>query len=354
MLVEFIGARALVRAAAAGVALGAAVSVAAPVYRVAEVPEQAGALPVAVGLSDEGVVVGDMHVAGESPRVFRWRAGPMLEFAPRDDPKFVQHAVSIDRRGAVAYTVSWPGQGFPGKFLRTEVWGARSTPAKKLRGLYTYFGNAAGDLIADGGQATYALRMRDGTLIDIPAPAGTQLFDLNDRQQVVGVSNGRPFGWSPAAGADSFAAVQGQPAVAAVAINDRGDVALMSGPLELARDDPDNAPNTLYFRPAGADVRAIEPIPACAWYRPRRLGPGGTMVGHCFAEPSPLSREHAFAWDAASGVYLLADQIDPLDPLAGAYDLTKAVAINRSGQILVQAWHRTDGRPRLLVLTPMP
>ena len=127
--------------------LAASVAVAAPpLYRITEVPV-AGGMPVAEAINDQGVIVGTLH--GDKARAYRWRDGRSVEFAPLDDPHREQYAVSVDERGAMSYWVQWPGNGLPGKFLRTEVWAQGATPAKKLRGVFSYFGNTAGDLVVD-------------------------------------------------------------------------------------------------------------------------------------------------------------------------------------------------------------
>lgn len=353
MFVVRRGIATLARCGVTVLALWAAAAAAAPLYRISEVPAVRGTLSVAGGINDLGVVVGTLHPPSGDQRVFRWREGRPLELAPLDNPKLEQFAVSVDQMGAVAYTVSWQGDFWPGKFLRTEVWGQRPVAAKKLRGLYSFFGNGAGDLVVRGDKRAYALRERDGTLTDIGAPDDARMFDVNDRQQVTGVHDGRPVWWSRATGLQEIPALQDEPLVAAKAINDRGDVALMTGPFELARDNPDNAPNALYFWNADTGVQPMGTLADCAWYHPHRLSPLGTAVGYCYAEPSPVSEQHAFAWDAASGIYLLGSQIDPADSLAGVYRLTQAVAVNRSGQILVEATHKVERRRRLLVLTPV-
>jgi hypothetical protein len=353
MIVVRGGIAALARCGVTVLALWAATATAAPRYRISEVPEVPGMRPVAVGINDLGVVVGTLHPANGSRRVFRWREGRPVELAPQDNPKLEQFAMSVDHLGAVSYHVSWPGNVFPGKFLRTEVWGRRAVAVKKLSGVYSFFGNTEGDLIIRGDKRDYALREREGTQIDIVAPDDAQMFDLNNLQQVVGTSRGHPVRWSRATGLEVIPALQDEPLVAAKAINDRGDVALMTGPFELARDDPNNAPNAVYLWNAETGVQPLGTHLQCAWYRPQRIGPQGTVVGDCYAEASPLSDQHAFAGDAASGIYLLRSRIDPADPLAGVYWMFNAVGINRSGQILVEAWHKDERSQRLLVLTPV-
>jgi hypothetical protein len=326
---------------------------AAPLYRISEVPAVAGTMPMPVAINDLGVVVGTLYPQTGNRRVFRWREGRPLELAPLGNPKYEQDAVSVDHLGAVSYAVGWPGNIFPGKHLRTEVWGRGTQVAKKLPGLYSFFGNAAGDLVISGDRRAYALRERDGTLTEIEAPPKADVFDLNNRQQVVGTSAGRPVWWSPDSGLKVIPALEDEPLVAAKAVNDKGDVALMTGPFELARDDPDNAPNAVYVWNSATGVQPIGALPDCAWYHPYRMANQGTVVGDCYAEPSPLSEQHAFAWSAGSGIYLLDSQIDPADPLVGQYRMRRAVGVNGSGQILVEAVHQAQGRQRVLVLTPL-
>lgn len=328
-------------------------AIAAPLYRISEAPAVEGTLPVAVAINDLGVVVGTLHPATGSRRVYRWREGRPLGLAPLGDPDHEQFAVSVDHLGAVSYSVARRGNILPGKHLRTEVWARGTQAAKKLPGTYSFFGNAAGDLVISGERRPCALRERGGTVTEIGAPNLAEMYDLNNHRQVVGTSNGRPVWWSPERGLMAIPALEDQPLVAATAVNDKGEVALMTGPFELARDDPDNAPNAVYVWSAAAGAQPMGSLPECAWYRPARMANQGTVVGDCYAEPSPLSEQHAFAWSADSGLYLLGSQIDPTDPLAGQYRMRKAVDVNASGQILVEAVHQVESRQRVLVLTPV-
>lgn len=331
----------------------AGLATAAPLYRISEVPAVEATLPVAVAINDLGVVTGTLHPATGSRRVYRWREGQPLGLAPLGDPKHEQFAVSVDHLGAVSYSVARRGNILPGKHLRTEVWARGTQAAKKLPGVFSFFGNPAGDLVVSGEHRAYALRERGGTVTEIDAPSLAAMYDLNNHRQVVGTSNGRPVWWSPERGLEAIPALEDEPLVAATAVNDNGDVALMTGPFELARDDPDNAPNAVYVWSAAAGVQPMGALPECAWYRPARMANQGTAVGDCYAQPSPLSEQHAFAWSADSGLYLLGSQIDPADPLAGQYRMRRAVGVNASGQILVEAEHKAELRQRVLVLTPV-
>jgi hypothetical protein len=335
-----------------GLCVAASAVAAPPLYRITEVPTDSG-YPAARGINDLGVIVGTLY--GDDRRAFRWHEGRPVEFAPVDNPRHEQYAVSVDELGAISYSVQWPGIIFPGKFLRTEVWGKRAVPAKKLRGVYSFFGNTAGDLIVRGDKRAYALRQRDGTVTDIGRrDDDVELNDLNNLQQAVGLRQpGRPVLWARGAGFTDIPALQDEPLVSAEAINDQGDVALMTGPFELSGNDPDNAPNAVYLWNAAKGVQPLGTVAACVWYRPRKVGPQGTVVGDCHAEASPLSAHHAFAADAVNGVYMLESQIDPADPRATRYEMLQAMAINASGQIAVEAVDRNETSPKLLLLTPV-
>lgn len=334
----------------------AATAVAAPpLYKITEVPTDGG-MPVAVAINDQGVVAGTLYPPlGGHRRAFRWHEGVPVELAPLDDPRHEQYAVSVDHLGAIAYWVQWPGIIFPGKFLRTEVWGKRAAPAKKLRGVFTFFGNTAGDLIIDGDKRVYALRERDGTVTEMGRrDDNVTVNDLNNLQQAVGHRRpGRPVIWARGAGFTDIPALTDEPLVSAQAINDQGDVALMTGPFELSRDGPDNAPNAIHLWNATTGVKPLGMHPDCAWHQPRKINARGTVVGDCYAQASPLSAHHAFAADADNGIYLLESQVDPADPNAGRYQMLTAIGINRSGQVVVEALDRVDPGQKVLLLTPV-
>lgn len=349
---------ALARHGVSIVALSAATSAALaapPLYRITELPDVGTAMPVAVALNDQGVIAGTLFPVGGNRRAFRWHEGRPIEFAPLDDSHHEQATVALDEQGAMAYWVEWPGNGLPGKFLRTEVWGRRAAPAKKLRGVFSFFGNAAGDLIIDGDQRVYALRERDGTVTDMGRrDDNVELNDLNNLKQAVGHRRpGRPVLWTRGAGYTDIPALPDEPLVSAQAINDQGDVVLMTGPFELSRDGPDNAPNAIYVWNADQGTQPLSASADCAWYQPRKLNAGGTVVGHCYASPSPLSAQHAFAADADNGIYLLESRIDPADPNAARFNMLNAIGINRSGQIAVEALDRIDPGQKVLLLTPV-
>lgn len=353
MSIDHRGAATWVRCGLTVLALCAGASHAAPLYRIAEMPDVADTSPLPQAINDDGVVVGTLYPTWGNRRAYRWQEGGALELAPLENPKLAQFAVSVDRAGAVSYSVGWPGNTFPGKHLRTEVWGRGSTVAKRLPGIDAYFGNTAGDLVIDGDTRVYALRERNGTLTEIDAPVRAEMFDINNRQQVVGTSGGRPVSWSVAGGLRKIPALQDEPLVAAKAVNDAGDVVLMTGPFELALNDPKNAPNAVYFWSASTGVQALGSHANCAWYEPRKVNAQKTAVGSCYAQATPISEQYAFAWNAESGIYLLESQVDPVDPLVGQYRIQRAVGINRSGQVLVEATHKTQHLQRVLVLTPV-
>ncbi|MEK8033837.1 hypothetical protein AACH06_23685 [Ideonella sp. DXS29W] len=343
-------ARTVVSLAALWAAHGAMAAL--PLYRISVVPTE-GDLASAEAINDQGVIVGTLH--GDKARAFRWREGRAVEWAPLDDPRREQFAVSVDEQGAMSYWVQWPGNVWPGKFLRTEVWAKGTTPAKKLRGVFSYFGNTAGDLIVDGQERTYALRERDGTVTELGlADDKVELNDLNNRQQVVGHrKSGRPVMWTRGAGFTDIPALPDEPQVSARAVNDRAEVALMTGPFDLSLNGPDNAPNAIYLWSVGNGVQSLGSSADCAWYQPIKLGAHGTVVGQCYAQPSPVSAQHAFAADATHGVYLLESCVDPADPQAGRYDIWKAVGINQSGQIAAEAYDRVQRVQKVILLTPV-
>ncbi|WP_374568102.1 hypothetical protein [Ideonella sp.] len=336
-----------------GLCAAAGAFAAPPLYRIAEAPTEGG-IPVAKGINDRGVIVGTLYGDTGERRAFRWHEGRPVDFAPVDDPRHEQYAISIDELGAISYWVQWPGIIFPGKFLRTEVWRKGAAPAKKLRGVYSFFGNTAGDLIVRGDKRSYALRERDGALTDIGRGDDDFLLnDLNNLQQAVGVRGaGRPVLWARGKGVTEIPALPDK-RVSAAAINDKGDVALMTSPFDLTFNGPENGPNTIHLWSADKGVQSLGEHADCVWYRPRKVGPQGTMVGDCFAEPTPLSAQHAFAADAVNGIYMLESQIDPADPNATRYEMRRALGINASGQIAVEAMGRNAEGPKLLLLTPV-
>lgn len=340
---------------AGGLSLHLAAS-AAPLYRIAEVPVLPDTTPYAAALNDAGAVTGTLYPAGLNPelrRAFRWQTDSGLTLAPRSNPKLAQFANAIDRDGIVVVSVSQGSKILP-TFLRTEWW----LPDDRVRrdpDVFSFFGNGAGDLVIDGQSSVYALRTRQGQVLPIDAPARVELLDLNNRRQVVGrqeLAGGqaRAVSWSAAGGLKQIPVLPDEAQVSAVAVNDGGVVALMTGELTLQANVP-SAPNSMHLWSSRRGLRPMGTVPGCTWYRPMKLSAAGVVVGYCHAQPSVLSPSHAFAWTAADGLFLLDAQVDPADPLAGRYQLNKAVSVNAGGQILVEA-RSADGLQRVLLLTP--
>lgn len=79
----------------------------------------------------------------------------------------------------------------------------------------------------------------------------------------------------------------------------------------------------------------------------------GQVVGTVSGRIDGVLVQGPFYWSTGDGIHLLADLIDPADPLAGRVEfLSTAVAINRWGAVAVNGWVDGVYRARALVLVP--
>lgn len=198
-------------------------------YNIIDLGTLGGSSSVALGINDQGQVVGSADTPQGLRHAYRWQNGVMTDLGTLGFPTAQSEAKGINNNGVVVGNV---GTGDPNKAfiwengVQTEI-----GPPQVLKSAYGVNGSkqVVGQfVIPAGGGDKHAFLWQNGTLTDLGTLGGPYsiAWDINPNGQVVGkattTSTERPFLWHNGVMVDL--GTLGGSAGAAYGINDMGQV----------------------------------------------------------------------------------------------------------------------------------
>lgn len=319
-------------------------------YRLTDIGDLGGVPTVALGLNNNGAVVGYATNRDGAIRAFHWtRATGMHSLAPR-----FESSVAIDVNDADQILVIRSGGGVEEAVLRSLSGVPASVVLPSFGGPQTqpFAVNNRGRVVGwslDADDQAQAFRWLPGQprlqgLGALPPDDQSFATDVNGSGLVVGASLGdgsRAFVWSPGTGALVALAKTGFSGSFANGVNDRGQIV---GEVE----DADDLRYAVLWPATDAEPRLLGTFGRESVAN--KINKAGVVVGWSSVPPKPgdpMVERRAFVWSAACGLRDLNDLV----AAGGGVVLNDAQAINRSGQIAVNG---TRGKAlRGYLLTPI-
>ena len=212
------------------------------------------------------------------------------------------------------------------------------------------------DFTADNGDPTRAFLLNGTSRVTVgkwPTSVHPTGVDVNEAGQVVGRvglggwNHTQAYRWDAERGAVLLGTLGGRSS-RAVAINDAGQIVGVSEFTKRTSTTIDYRQRAFLWE-AGA-MRDLGVLPGFAGAAPADINDAGVVVGHLNATDNPFQADAAFVWRNGTMVVL-----DDLIPSGAGWNLTRAVAINTSGQILAAERIGPGFQDeRFALLTPAP
>jgi probable HAF family extracellular repeat protein len=336
---------------------------AGPVYRITDLGTLGGTYSRALGLDEQGRVVGEAAVADGSRRAFVWSAGVMTDLGTLGGVSSLAYAINAS--GQVVGTAR-DASGRSKPFLYTPGVGLAELPGlggedpgpNRVDGT-AYAVTGAGVVVGHARNPAGQLQAfihAGGVTTPIDPPGGTsnRAWDVNEANQVAGW--GRDAGgalvgyrWSEAAGYELLGTLLDGADVFGVGVNDRGHV---SGAVQKDFGHQPPGPGA-YSRPFLWDpVGGIREYPLPAGFAGGAailLNDDDWAVGDAFNfTPEGLPAGTVAALYTPDRAY----DLNALIPAGSGWVLQRAYDISDRGQIV--GWGTVGGQTRAFLLTPVP